>query len=70
MARPDVVGRTIALNGEPFTIVGVAPKEFTGVLAPLAGSLWVPLAADAVLRPGVDAARADGARSRFTSRAG
>src|SRR4029453_10839884 len=43
----DVVGRTIALNGQPFTIVGVASREFTGVLAPLAGALWVPLASDA-----------------------
>jgi predicted permease len=48
----DVIGRTIALNGQPFTIVGVAPREFTGVMAPLAGALWVPLASDAVLRPG------------------
>jgi putative ABC transport system permease protein len=50
----DAVGRTIALNGQPFTIVGVAPQGFTGVLAPLAGSLWVPIASDAVLRPGTD----------------
>ena len=48
----DVIGRTMALNGQPFTIVGVAPREFTGVLAPLAGALWVPLASDAALRPG------------------
>ena len=52
----DAVGRTIALNGQPFTIVGIAPKGFSGVLAPLAGALWVPLGADAVLRPGMDAA--------------
>ena len=51
----DAVGRSIALNGQPFTIVGVAPEGFTGVLAPLAGSLWVPLAADAVLRPSLAA---------------
>jgi predicted permease len=50
----DAVGRTIALNGQPFTIVGVAPPGFTGVLAPLAGALWVPIASDAVLRPGTD----------------
>jgi predicted permease len=52
----DAVGRTIDLNGQPFTIVGVAPRPFTGVLAPLTGSLWVPIAADAVLRPGPDLA--------------
>ena len=53
---PEAVGRTIALNGQAFTIVGIAPPGFTGVLAPLAGSLWVPIAADAVLRPGPDLA--------------
>ena len=53
---PNAVGRTIALNGQPFTIVGIAPQGFTGILAPLAGSLWVPLASDAVLRPGPDLA--------------
>ena len=51
---PDVVGRMVALNGQPFTIVGVAAEGFTGVLAPLVGDLWVPLAADAVLRPSLD----------------
>jgi putative ABC transport system permease protein len=55
-AAPDVVGRTIALNGQPFTVVGVAPGEFTGMMAPLAGDLWVPLAADALLRTGLDEA--------------
>ena len=57
---PDVVGRTIALNGQSFTIVGVADQRFTGMLAPLRGELWVPLSADAVLRPAMDpAARLD-----------
>jgi macrolide transport system ATP-binding/permease protein len=60
-ASPDVVGRTVSLNSVPFTIVGVADKRFPGVLGPLAGDLWVPLAADAQLRPGLDpAARLQG----------
>ena len=59
-ASPDTVGRTILLNGQPFTIVGVAPTGFAGVLAPLSADLWVPLATDAVLRPAMDpAARLD-----------
>ena len=48
---PDVIGRTIALNDRPFTIVGVASHDFTGLMAPLVEDLWVPLAADALMRP-------------------
>lgn len=66
---PDAVGRTVALNGQPFTIVGIAAAGFTGVLAPLAGDLWVPLATDALLRPGIDpAARLDGAGMHLVGR--
>ena len=28
---PSVVGRTVRLNGIPFTVIGVAPPEFTGL---------------------------------------
>ncbi len=55
-ASPSAVGRTISLNGQPFTIVGVATERFTGVLAPLVGELWVPLATDSLLRPALDEA--------------
>jgi putative ABC transport system permease protein len=50
----DVAGRTIVLSGQPFTIVGVAARDFTGVLSPLAGDLWVPLATDVLVRPALD----------------
>jgi macrolide transport system ATP-binding/permease protein len=60
-ALPDAVGRTVTLNGVPFTIVGIAGRGFTGVLAPLAGDLWVPMATDSQLRPALDpAARLQG----------
>jgi predicted permease len=55
-ASADVVGRTISLNDRPFTIVGVAGETFTGLMSPLRGDLWVPLAADAWLRPALDQA--------------
>lgn len=57
---PSAIGRTLSLNDRPFTIVGVAPDTFPGVSAPLRGELWVPLAADAVLRPAVDAGQRRG----------
>src|SRR5690348_984874 len=39
---PRAIGQTIVLNGHAFTIIGVAPKHFTGVDAG-APSIWVPL---------------------------
>jgi predicted permease len=37
------MGRTVHLNGQDFTIVGVAPKGFTGTTAIIERELWVPL---------------------------
>lgn len=52
----DVVGRTIALNDHAFTVVGVAEPGFSGAMSPLVPDFWVPLSADAVLRPALNPA--------------
>jgi predicted permease len=41
--RNDIVGRSIPVNGVPFTIVGVANQGFTGVWMGSTIQLWVPL---------------------------
>ncbi len=41
---PGVVGRTMMLNGAAFTVVGVAPAGFTGLLVATAPDFWAPLA--------------------------
>jgi predicted permease len=44
-ADPDVVGRTISMNGITFTVIGVAPPGFRGLSAFSNGpDAWVPLA--------------------------
>ncbi len=42
---PDLLGKTVGINSRPFTIVGIAPKEFTGVLALFSPEVWLPLGA-------------------------
>jgi hypothetical protein len=40
---PNVVGKTIRLNGYPFTVVGIAAPGFFGVEAPASPEVWVPI---------------------------
>src|SRR5438105_9260458 len=44
-AAPDVIGRTLRLNDEPYTIVGVMPSRFSvKSWAVTSFAIWVPLA--------------------------
>ena len=40
---PAVLGRTVRLNGTPFTVIGVAPAEFTGLDQFVRSDFFVPL---------------------------
>ena len=51
-ADPGFVGKTITLNGHPFSVVGVAPEGFRGTRAGLMPDLWVPLMMQERLHPG------------------
>src|SRR5690606_7568934 len=42
-ADPSIVGRTIQINDEPHTVVGVAAPEHTLSASPRAARLWTPL---------------------------
>ena len=53
-ADPALVGKTIALNGHSFSVVGVAPEGFRGTWAGLVPDVWVPLMMQSQIRPGAE----------------
>ncbi len=51
---PAVVGRTIALSGQPFTVIGVAPPEFYGLEVGRAADIFVPVMMQPVVMPAAE----------------
>src|SRR5213079_3439929 len=41
--RSDFIGSSIQINRQPYTIIGVAPKGFSGANALIAPDIWLPL---------------------------
>ena len=50
-ADQNAIGGTLLVNSHPYTIIGVAPAVFEGVDAPIATSIWIPLAMERQFRP-------------------
>jgi predicted permease len=40
---PDVVGKTFKMNGIVYTVVGVAPPDFRGMIPAVTAQMWIPL---------------------------
>ena len=43
---PQILGKTIQINRHPYTVVGVAPRDFTGCAPGLRAELWIPVSMD------------------------
>jgi predicted permease len=54
---PAIVGQPITINGQSFTVAGVAPESFTGLSWAMAVSGWVPSGAMGTLLSGGDGMR-------------
>ncbi len=50
----DRIGRSILVNGNPFTLIGIAPREFRGIYTGIRADAWVPLMMQPLLRPRAD----------------
>jgi predicted permease len=50
-SAPNAVGRTIRIRGNPYTIVGVAPPRFNGMVPLLSPEMWIPASASLEAEP-------------------
>lgn len=49
---PSVVGRTVHLNGHPFTVIGVTPQNFYGTIVGINAEYFVPMMMQPQVLPG------------------
>ena len=61
---PGVVGRSVTINGQPFTVVGVASQGFRGT-GVRAVDLWMPMSTTGTVVPGGAEVLTDRAAERF-----
>jgi macrolide transport system ATP-binding/permease protein len=47
---PDLIGKTLTVNEQPLTVIGIAPPQYTGMMRGLAMDIWVP----AMMMPTLD----------------
>jgi putative ABC transport system permease protein len=63
--RPDAIGQTLRVDGQPFTVIGVIPRNYTNDLTEIVVPVQMSSAADATwpvtvrLKPGVSMAQAE-----------
>ena len=50
-ADSSVINRTLLINTQPFTIIGVAPSRFRSIVAGSSEDVFVPLTAKAIITP-------------------
>jgi predicted permease len=51
---PQIVGKAIQINRHSYTVIGVAPRDFTGCAPGLRADLWIPLPMDRDVWGGAD----------------
>jgi predicted permease len=53
-ADPAIVGKTLTLNGREYTVVGVAPAAFTGLVVGFSPDVWTPMGMHRAVSPALD----------------
>jgi putative ABC transport system permease protein len=47
---PELVGKTVTLNDQSLTVIGIAPPQYTGMIRGLSSEIWIPMA----MMPAID----------------
>ncbi len=47
----SVLGKQFRMNGQPFTVIGVAPERFGGMMPAVTAQMWLPVAMAEVVEP-------------------
>src|SRR5215510_9198719 len=50
---PQLIGKTVTLNNQSFTVIGVAKPGFAGISNPVRADLWIPMMMQAAAKPNV-----------------
>jgi predicted permease len=58
-ADPSLPGKTTVLDGKPFTVIGIAPRDFRGLRRGESPGVWVTTGGWAVMVPGEEARYAE-----------
>ncbi len=66
-ASTDLAGKRVKINGTVFTIVGVAPRKFSGLTLGYSSSLWVPLSRFVEIYPPARAFLSDRSSAYFNA---
>jgi macrolide transport system ATP-binding/permease protein len=48
---PQLIGKTVTLNNQRFTVIGVAAPGFAGISNPIRADLWIPMMMQAAAKP-------------------
>jgi macrolide transport system ATP-binding/permease protein len=49
---PNIIGKSLSINGSSLTVVGVAPLDFLGSFRGVSPDIWLPISMDAALHLG------------------
>ena len=68
--RSDIVGQPLTIRNRPYTVVGVAPESFNGMMPGVVADLWIPISMVADVEPAgqIDVVPSQGGDTRLQQR--